>query len=106
MAAKNNKAGSSGSASDDKKGGEKLTFQGRHTTPYPKYRRGGLVFTKAMAEYTTDRETLALLMVDPHLDLKTPDNAAAAADGGDNSKSEGGGSEGGGGSGDTGGDAA
>jgi hypothetical protein len=67
MAAKNSKAGPSGSASNDKKGGEKLTFQGRHTTPYPKYRRGGLVFTKAMAEYTTDRETLALLMADPHL---------------------------------------
>lgn len=102
MAAKNSKAGSSGSASDDKKGGEKLTFQARHTTPYPKYRRGGLVFTRQMAEYTTDRETLALLMVDPHLDLKTPDNAAAAATGtGDD-----GGSEGGDGFGDTGGDAA
>lgn len=102
MAAKNSKAGSSGSVSDDKKGGEKLTFQARHTTPYPKYRRRGLVFTRQMAEYTTDRETLALLMVDPHLDLKTPDNAAAAATGG----GDGGGSEGGDGSGDTGGDAA
>lgn len=98
MAAKNSKAGPSGSASGDKKGSEKLTFQGRHTTPYPKYRRGGLVFTRQMAEYTTDRETLALLVVDPHLDLKTPDDAAAAAGGS--------GSSGGDGSGDTGGDAA
>lgn len=104
MAAKNSKAGPSGSASGDKKGGEKLTFQGRHTTPYPKYRRGGLVFTRQMAEYTTDRETLALLMVDPHLDLKTPDDAAATAGG--NGSSGDGGSEGGNGSGDTGGDAA
>lgn len=103
MAAKNSKAGPSGSASGDKKGSEKLTFQGRHTTPYPKYRRGGLVFTRQMAEYTTDRETLALLVVDPHLDLK-PDDAAAAAGG--SGSSGGDGSEGGDGSGDTGGDAA
>lgn len=105
MAAKNSKAGSSGSASDDKNGGEKLTFQGRHTTPYPRYRRGGLVFTRQMAEYTTDRETLALLMADPHLDLKTPDDAASAAGGGSGSSGDDG-SEGGDGSGDTGGDAA
>jgi hypothetical protein len=105
MAAKNSKAGPSGSASNDKKGGEKLTFQGRHTTPYPKYRRGGLVFTKAMAEYTTDRETLARLLADPPLDLKTPDDAAAAAGGGSGSSGDDG-SEGGDGSGDTGGDAA
>lgn len=58
---------------------DQATFRARHKTKYPKYRRGGMVFTRQMAEYSTDQDTLKLLLADAHLDVKVDGKGSDAA---------------------------
>ena len=46
-----------------------VTFQARHTTPYPRYRRCGLAFNRHLEEFTTTGEVAERLANDPHLDI-------------------------------------
>lgn len=82
MATKNSKAKESGKSGKKEAGKTEarwLRIQGRHKTPYPEYRRAGLVFTRQPAEYTIELEALDVLTDDPHLDVTLLDEPAAAA---------------------------
>lgn len=80
-----------------------VTFQARHKTKYPKYRRGGMVFTRQMAEYSTDQDTLELLLADAHLDVKVDMKGSkdAAGESGGTGEAVGAGSKSGASSGDS-----
>ena len=68
-----------------------VTFHARHTTPYPRYRRCGLVFNRHLEEFTTTGAVAERLANDSHLDIV---GLSTSGDGdGDPNASGGGGSE-------------
>ena len=80
MATKNSKAKESGKSGKGEAGETEarlLRIQGRHKTPYPEYRRAGLVCTRQPVEYTIEPGALDVLMDDPHLDVTLLDEPAA-----------------------------